>query len=347
MTTHPPEPAALASPVLLELRNVEVHFPITRGWLRRTVGSVRAVDGIHFSIRQGETLGLVGESGCGKSTTARAIVQIHRPTAGAVLFQGENLALLRGAALRRTRRAMQMIFQDPYASLNPRMTTGAAVAEPVRIHRLRRGSVAVRQRVEELFHLVGLNPAHTRRYPHELSGGQRQRVGIARALAAEPAFIVCDEPVSALDVSIQAQIVNLLQTLQAKLGLTFLFITHDFSVIKHLSNRIAVMYLGKIVELADNENLIRAPLHPYTVALLSAVPVPDPHIEQQRQRIILPGEVPDPAAVPPGCRFHTRCPLAIAQCREEEPPFFPHRPGHFAACWRAHEVAHLMPYSHQ
>ncbi len=327
---------------LLEVQDLVVHFPLTSGILRRSNGVVRAVDGISFAIQPGETLGLVGESGCGKSTAGRAILQLYRPTAGRVLLWGQDLAGLRGAALRHMRRTIQMIFQDPYASLNPRKTIGDTLAEPVRIHRLRQGNRAVRKRVEELLELVGLNPAYARRYPHEFSGGQRQRVGIARALAVEPAFVVCDEPISALDVSIQAQIVNLLERLQMQFGLTYLFIAHDLSVVKHMSNRVAVMYLGKIVELTDSTRLYRQPLHPYTYALLSAVPIPDPDIERQRQRIVLQGEVSDPTNPPSGCRFHPRCPLVIAQCREEEPALVDYGEQHFAACWRVSETATLM-----
>lgn len=328
---------------LIEVDNLQMHFPITSGIiLRRKVGEVRAVDGVSFTIRQGETLGLVGESGCGKSTTGRAILQLHRPTGGQVRFEGQELTTMRGEALRRMRRRMQIIFQDPYASLNPRMTVGDIVAEPIHVHQLRQGS-AVRTRVEELLDLVGLNPYFINRYPHEFSGGQRQRIGIARALAVEPSFVVCDEPVSALDVSIQAQIVNLLQELQGRLGLTYLFIAHDLSVVKHISDRVAVMYLGKIVELTHSRRLYSMPLHPYTHALLSAVPIPNPRIEKQRQRIILEGDVPSPLNPPSGCHFHPRCPLAIETCINEDPPFAEYADGHFVACWRAHESTDLMP----
>lgn len=328
---------------LIDVRDLEMHFPVNRGIIfQRRVGTVKAVDGLSFSIKKGETLGLVGESGCGKSTTGRAILQLYRPTAGSVIFEGQDLTKLSGDALRKMRRRVQMIFQDPYASLNPRMTVGDIVGEPIRVHKLREGK-AVRERVEELLGLVGLNPAFANRYPHEFSGGQRQRIGIARALAVEPEFVVCDEPVSALDVSIQAQVVNLLEDLQQKLGLTYLFIAHDLSVVKHISDRVAVMYLGKMVELSEGPKLYSMPLHPYTQALLSAVPIPDPKVEQQRRRIILEGDVPSPLNPPSGCHFHTRCPIAIQKCKDEEPPFEDFGGGHFAACWRARESGELMP----
>jgi oligopeptide transport system ATP-binding protein len=336
-------PTSSPSGNLIDVTGLEMHFPVTRGIIfQRRVGTVKAVDGISFSIKKGETLGLVGESGCGKSTTGRAILQLYRPTAGNVVFEGQDLTKLKGDELRKMRRRVQMIFQDPYASLNPRMTVGDIIGEPIRVHKLREGK-AVRERVEELLGLVGLNPAFANRYPHEFSGGQRQRIGIARALAVEPQFVVCDEPVSALDVSIQAQVVNLLEELQNKLGLTYLFIAHDLSVVKHISDRVAVMYLGKMVELSEGATLYRTPLHPYTQALLSAVPIPDPKIEKQRRRIILEGDVPSPLNPPSGCHFHTRCPIAIQKCKEEEPPFIDYGDGHFAACWRARESGELMP----
>ncbi|GAC1534759.1 MAG: dipeptide ABC transporter ATP-binding protein [Herpetosiphon sp.] len=345
MSVIPSQPIAAApnSEMLLDVRNLKMYFPITSGIVfQRQVGAVKAVDGINLQIRKGETLGLVGESGCGKSTAGRAILQLYRPTAGEVLFKGKDLTKLSGSGMRTMRRKVQMIFQDPYASLNPRMTVGDIIAEPIKVHSLRRGS-AVRPRVQELLQLVGLNPYFANRYPHEFSGGQRQRIGIARALAVEPDFVVCDEPVSALDVSIQAQVINLLEDLQHQLGLTYLFIAHGLSVIKHISDRVAVMYLGRIVELADAEELYRQPLHPYTQALLSAVPIPDPVVERKRRRIILEGDVPSPINPPPGCHFHTRCPIAIDKCRVEDPPFVDYGGGHFAACWRAREVNALLP----
>jgi oligopeptide transport system ATP-binding protein len=331
------------SDTLIQVRDLKMHFPVTKGIIfQRQVGAVKAVDGVSFDIKQGETLGLVGESGCGKSTTGRAILQLHRPTAGEVLFDGTDLVKLKGEELRRMRRKVQMIFQDPYASLNPRMTVGDIVGEPIKVHGLRKTNKDVRDRVQELLALVGLNPYFINRYPHEFSGGQRQRIGIARALAVEPEFVVCDEPVSALDVSIQAQVINLLEDLQDRLGLTYLFIAHGLSVVKHISDRVAVMYLGKIVELAEGSKLYSMPMHPYTQALLSAVPIPDPRVEMRRKRIILEGDVPSPLNPPSGCHFHTRCPIAIERCKVEEPPFQDYGGGHFAACWRARESIDLL-----
>lgn len=327
----------VAEQALLDVRDLHMHFPVRGGFLQRIQGVVKAVDGISFTVAPGETLGLVGESGCGKSSAARAILQLYRPTGGQIFLKGHDLTALHGKALRNMRRHAQMIFQDPYASLNPRMTVGTIVAEPVRIHHLRQGKAAVQERVRELLELVGLNPGYANRYPHEFSGGQRQRIGIARALAVEPDFVVCDEPVSALDVSIQAQIINLLKDLQERLHLAYLFIAHNLSVVRHISNRVAVMYLGKVVELTSSERLYTTPLHPYTQALLSAIPIPDPDIERQRRRVILAGEVPGPINPPSGCRFHPRCPIVVEQCRHEEPPFasYHQEETHMVACWRA------------
>ena len=319
------------APELVRVEGLKQYYPVNRGvLLRRQVGAVRAVDGISFLIRRGETLGLVGESGCGKSSTGRAILQLQRPTAGRVFLDGVELTELKGGALRRMRRRMQMIFQDPYASLNPRMTAGQILSEPLEIHRLARGRR--QERVRELMELVGLNPGYADRYPHEFSGGQRQRIGIARALALQPDFIICDEPVSALDVSIQAQVINLLEDLQERFGLTYLFIAHDLSMVRHISNRVAVMYLGRIVELAGRDDLYESPLHPYTQALISAVPLPDPDLETRRSRIVLKGDPPDPADPPAGCNFCTRCPVAVDRCHREDPPLQEVRPGHWAAC---------------
>ncbi len=326
--------AAPAGDVLLSVENLKVYFPVTAGLIfQRKVADIKAVDGISFQIRKGETLGLVGESGCGKSTTGRAILQLYRPTEGQVKYGDIELTELKGGALRRMRRQMQMIFQDPYASLNPRMSVGAIIGEPLAIHGLAKGE-ARRERVAELMRIVGLNPFYASRYPHEFSGGQRQRIGVARSLAVEPEFIVADEPVSALDVSIQAQIINLLEDLQSQFGLTYLFIAHDLSVVRHISDRVAVMYLGKLMELTDRDELYENPLHPYTKALLSAVPIPDPAVETKRERIILSGDVPSPIAPPPGCVFNTRCPIAIDECRTAIPEWRELSKDHWVACHR-------------
>jgi oligopeptide transport system ATP-binding protein len=318
--------------VLLRVKDLKKHFPITRGIvIQRQVGAVMAVDGISFDVHKGETLGLVGESGCGKSTTGRTILQLYRPTAGEVHFEGTDLVQLKGEELRRMRRRMQMIFQDPYASLNPRMTVGNIVGEPLEVHGIAKGKER-RERVQELLKVVGLNPYFVNRYPHEFSGGQRQRIGVARALALNPAFIVCDEPISALDVSIQAQVVNLLEDLQDEFTLTYLFIAHDLSMVRHISTRVAVMYLGKLVELTDRDSLYHHPQHPYTKALLSAVPIPDPVVEEKRRRVILEGDVPSPINPPKGCNFNTRCPVAIDRCFEEDPEFREVASGHWCSC---------------
>jgi oligopeptide transport system ATP-binding protein len=319
---------------LLRVEDLTMHFPIYRGVFRRQVGAIRAVDGVSFEIKRGETLGLVGESGCGKSTTGRSILQLYRPTAGAIHFEGIDLVNTKGEQLRKMRRKMQMIFQDPYASLNPRMTVSDIVGEPLVVHDVGTGR-EIAERVQHLLELVNLNPSFANRYPHEFSGGQRQRIGVARALALQPSFIICDEPISALDVSIQAQVVNLLEELQGQFNLTYLFIAHDLSMVKHISDRIAVMYLGVFVELANRDELHSSPLHPYTQALLSAVPIPDPVAEAKRKRTILTGDVPSPANPPSGCRFRTRCPIAEAQCAESRPEFRELKPGHFVACFFA------------
>ena len=317
--------------VLLRVDNLVKHFPIMRGVFQKQVGAVRAVDGVSFDVKRGETLGLVGESGCGKSTTGRAVLQLYRPTSGNVTFDGVDLVNLKGEDLRAMRRKMQMIFQDPYASLNPRMTVGEIIREPLLVHNLASETDA-NERVRQLLELVRMNPAFATRYPHEFSGGQRQRIGVARALALQPSFIVCDEPISALDVSIQAQVVNLLEELQEQFGLTYLFIAHDLSMVRHISNRVAVMYLGVVVELATRNELYANPLHPYSQALLSAVPIPDPMAESTRKRTILVGDVPSPANPPSGCRFRTRCPIAQPLCAESRPEFREVKPGHFVAC---------------
>jgi oligopeptide transport system ATP-binding protein len=317
---------------LLEVRNLVKHFPVGGGLFGGAPGLVRAVDGVSFQIRRGETLGLVGESGCGKTTTGRCILQLERPTSGQVIFEGRDLTTLSEEELRPVRKRMQVIFQDPYSSLNPRMTVGQIIAEPLAVHGLVAGRAGRDGRVRELLTHVGLLPQHARRFPHQLSGGQRQRVGIARALAMEPALIVCDEPVSALDVSIQAQIVNLLEDLQREFGLTYLFVAHDLSVVRHISDRVVVMYLGKVVEIADRQALYEDPLHPYTRALLSAVPIPDPEVEARREHSVLRGEVPSPLNPPTGCVFHPRCPVAVDRCRVDVPELREVKAGHWAAC---------------
>jgi oligopeptide transport system ATP-binding protein len=319
--------------MLLRVDNLKKYFPITGGLLGRRIGAVKAVDGISFDIKQGETLGLVGESGCGKSTTGRAILQLQKPTSGNVFFENVDLTRISAEKLRKMRPKIQMIFQDPYTSLNPRHLVGKIIAEPLVIHGVMSGQ-QLKDRVAQLLELVGMNPTFVRRYPHEFSGGQRQRIGIARALSLNPSFIVCDEPISSLDVSIQAQTINLLQDLQEQLGLTYLFIAHDLSMVKHISHRIAVMYLGKIVELTGKYTLFDNPLHPYTQSLISAVPIPDPKVERKRHRIILKGEIPSPVDPPKGCVFNTRCPLAIDTCFEAPPEYREVQPEHFVACYR-------------
>lgn len=325
--------------VILQVTDLKKHFPITSGIvIQRQVGAVRAVDGITFDVYKGETLGVVGESGCGKSTAGRTILQLYRPTSGSVVFEGKELSTMKGEELRQMRQRMQIIFQDPYASLNPRMTVGNIVGEPLRIHKLKQGA-ELREYVESLLERVGLNPYYINRYPHEFSGGQRQRIGIARALALSPTFIVADEPISALDVSIQAQVVNLLEDLQQELNLTYLFIAHDLSMVRHICDRVAVMYLGKIVELADTDELYDNPLHPYTQSLLSAVPVPDPDIEEKRQRILIKGDLPSPANPPQGCNFNTRCPVSFDLCHTPpDPELIEVQPGHWVACHRVTET---------
>ena len=319
------------SEVIVTVDNLKMHFPIYRGVIRRKVGAVHAVDGVSFQVKKGETLGLVGESGCGKSTTGRTILQLYKPTAGKVYFKDTDLTSLRSEQMRLMRREMQMIFQDPYASLNPRMTVRDIVGEPLMSFGLASGK-QIDERVADLLKLVRLNPDYIGRYPHEFSGGQRQRIGIARALAMNPSFIVCDEPISALDVSIQAQVVNLLEELQAEFGLTYLFIAHDLSMVRHISDRVAVMYLGIIVELTDRNELYRNPLHPYTQALLSAIPIADPVFSAARRRQVLEGDVPSPVNPPSGCRFRTRCPIAGPICAEKQPEWREVGPNHYVAC---------------
>jgi len=323
-----------AGEVILEVRNLVKYFEVGGGFLGGHSAVVKALDGVSFSIRRGETLGLVGESGCGKTTTGRCILMLERPTSGQVIFEGRDLTTLAPAELRAMRRKIQVIFQDPYSSLNPRMTVGQMIAEPIAVHGIVRERKARNERVQELLSVSGLLPSMADRYPHELSGGQRQRVGIARALAMEPSLIVCDEPVSALDVSIQAQIITLLERLQDRYNLTYLFVAHDLSVVRHVSDRVAVMYLGKMAEITDRASLYAEPLHPYTKALLSAVPIPDPVVEAARERTVLIGEVPSPLNPPSGCVFHPRCPIAIDECKRVIPGLKEVRPDHYAACIR-------------
>ena len=321
--------------ILLDVRNLKMYFPVTSGIIfQRTVAHIKAVDDVSFFVRRGETLGLVGESGCGKTTTGRCILQLYRPSSGSVLFDSKDLCKMKGQALRAMRRQMQVIFQDPYSSLNPRMTAGSIIGEPLIVHHMSGSRREYKERVAELLSIVGLNPYMSDRFPHEFSGGQRQRIGVARALAVNPQFIVCDEPVSALDVSIQAQIINLLEELQNQFGLTYLFIAHDLSVVRHISDRVMVMYLGHIVEVAGRNDIYANPLHPYTQALLSAVPLPDPIKDAQRERVLLSGEVPSPLNPPRGCVFHPRCPIAIEECQEEMPELREVQTDHWVACIR-------------
>jgi oligopeptide/dipeptide ABC transporter ATP-binding protein len=319
--------------IMVEVNNLKMYFPITRGVLKRKVGEIKAVDDIDFTIKKNETLGLVGESGCGKTTTGRCILRLYDPTSGSIFFNGMDISKIPERKLKPLRRYMGAIFQDPFGSLNPRQRAGNIVGDPLRVHHMATGS-ELNDRVTELFNLVGLDPGMADRVPHEFSGGQRQRIGVARALACQPSLIICDEPISALDVSIQAQIINLLEELQETLGLTYLFIAHDLAVVQHISDRVAVMYLGRIMELTTSEELYENPLHPYTKALLSAIPIPDPVAERTRTRIVLKGEVPSPVAPPPGCHFHPRCQLAIAECSESRPALRDVGNGHYVACIR-------------
>jgi oligopeptide/dipeptide ABC transporter ATP-binding protein len=324
---------AVASKTLVDVRDLKMHFPLTQGIIfQRVIGYVRAVDGVSFSIERGQTLGLVGESGSGKTTIGRTIVRLYKPTAGQILFGDKDLAEMDGEELRQERQRVQMIFQDPFASLNPRYTIGSLISEPMHIYKVA-SRAEIHERTEELLRVVGLRPEYIDRYPHEFSGGQRQRIAVARALSINPEFVIADEPVSALDVSIRAQVLNLLQRLQQQFNLTYLFVSHDLSVVRHVADRIAVMYLGRIVELADRDEIYAAPKHPYTKALLSAVPIPDPQIEKRRKRIILSGDLPSPINIPSGCRFHTRCPMAQDICREVD-PVYEAKEGreHYAAC---------------
>ena len=335
LTSSAPTTPASSQDNLLEVCDVKMHFPVMSGViLQRQVGEVKAVDGVSFTVRRGETLGLVGESGSGKTTIGRVILQVYRPTSGRIMFDGVDLATLKSGAMRAMRRRIQVVFQDPYSSLNPRIKTGDIVGEPLRVHKLVETKEEYLARVADLFRTVGLNPNMADRYPHEFSGGQRQRIGVARALAVQPDFIVADEPVSALDVSIQAQLINLLEDLQKQFGLTYLFIAHDLSVVRHISDRVAVMYLGKIMEIADRVSIFQEPLHPYSKALMSAVPIPNPRAERSRERIILEGTIPSPLNPPTGCVFHTRCPMAVDECRTTVPQLEEKRPGHSVACIR-------------
>ncbi len=323
-----------ADNILLEIKNLKMYFPVTQGIFRRKIADVKAVDDVSFTIRRGETVGLVGESGCGKTTVGRCILRIYQPTGGNIIFNGQDITRLSWSQVRSLRQKIQLVFQDPYGSLDPRQSAGSIVGESLKVHHLCSDKVEYRKKIEELFTLVGLDPEMTNRYPHEFSGGQRQRIGIARALSCSPSFVVCDEPISALDVSIQAQIINLLQELQKKLGLTYLLIAHDLSVVRHVSDVIAVMYLGHIVELTDWKELYENPLMPYTQALLSAIPIPDPRVERKRERIILKGDVPSPLNPPPGCPFHPRCWMAIPDCSKELPQLRQVTPNHLVACIR-------------
>ena len=338
MTTMPEAAASSAAApanddILLEVKDLKMYFPVSSGMLfQRTTAYVKAVDGISFTVRRGETLGLVGESGCGKTTTGRCILQLYKPTAGQVIFEGQDLTQLKTKQMRAMRREMQVIFQDPYSSLNPRMTAGNIIGEPLIVHGLVKGKAEYREKVADLLQNVGLNPYMSDRFPHEFSGGQRQRIGVARALSVSPKFIVADEPVSALDVSIQAQIINLLEDLQAQFNLTYLFIAHDLSVVRHISDRVGVMYLGHIVEMAERNEIYRNPIHPYTKALLSAVPIPDPVLDAPRERVMLTGEVPSPLNPPSGCVFHPRCPIANDECSRVTPELRDMGPEHQAAC---------------
>jgi oligopeptide/dipeptide ABC transporter ATP-binding protein len=333
----------VANDTLLEVRDLKMHFPLTQGIIfQNVVGYVRAVDGISFSVERGKTLGLVGESGSGKTTIGRTIIRLYKPTSGQIIFENQDLSQLSNEEMRLARRRIQMVFQDPYASLNPRFTIGSLIAEPMHIYKIGT-SQEIRERTEELLRIVGLRPEYIDRYPHEFSGGQRQRIAVARAISINPDFVIADEPVSALDVSIRAQVLNLLQRLQRELHLTYLFVSHDLSVVRHVADRIAVMYLGKIVELADRDELYAAPQHPYTRALLSAVPLPDPKLEKKRKRIILTGDLPSPINIPTGCRFHTRCPMAQDICREVEPPFEAKEGReHYAACHFSDQIGEKM-----